>query len=386
MAQNLIARALPNQLGPQPDRYVNAVLSEGVWEPGHFEVVEQAAPGMSVRCGSGVAGDMAVVEGAASNSGRYIIQNPDPYVGSGDAELSIGNGDPSDPRVDLVVLRVYDDEMDSSGLTVPRVEVIPGTPASSPSAPAVPDGAIALASILVGVNESGSIENADITDLRDVTNVRGQRVLTLRLTASTTFDKADYPWLRRVRAYAQGAGASGWGSNNTVAGQCSAGTGGPAGGCGIADVDVDDLAASETVTVGTGGVGSAGANGQAGGDSSFGTHCTGAGGPAGSTLVASNGDNMSAGAAGGGGTGDQVIPGGPGGGAARLPTLNTAIGGQGGDSHFGGGAHQGSNGSAGNTPASGYGSGGSGGSARASQSGTAGGNGRDGIVVLELYA
>lgn len=175
MAQTLYARALPDQLAAPVDRFINAVLSEGVWDLAgdHFEVVEQSTPGMSVRCGSGTAGDMAVVAGDASLQGRYIVQNQDSYVGDGDAELSIGNGDPSDPRIDLIVLRVYDDEMDSSGSTKAEVEVVEGTPASSPSTPSTPDGAIALAEVLVGAGESTSIGDGDITDLREQSSPAG---------------------------------------------------------------------------------------------------------------------------------------------------------------------------------------------------------------------
>lgn len=376
MAQNLLARALPNQLAAPVDRYINGILWPGVWDlaGGHFRVVAQAAPGMSVRCGSGAAGDMAVVEGAAALSGRYIVQNQDAYVGSSNTDLSIGNGDPSGPRIDLIVLRVYDDEMDSSGLTVARLEVVPGIPASSPAAPATPAGALALAQVLVGVGESVSITAGDITDLRVESVTRGQFVERVKFTATAPFVKANYPWLRHVRIRLVAGGGGGQG--NASATNARGGNGGGAGGAAEALVAVASLAASETVTVGAGGAGGYGtATGVNGGTTSFGTHAVATGGTGGRTTAVQ---------AGGVGTsGDLLIQGGGGGAAAQTVQ---GSGGSGGSSHLAGGG----SGAPARTidsdgkPGGQYGGGGGGGYRNTAD--VSGGAGANGIVIVELFA
>ncbi|WP_406296180.1 hypothetical protein OG948_12305 [Embleya sp. NBC_00888] len=53
-------------------------------------------------------------------------------------ELTFGNGDPLLPRVDLVVLRVFDHTYDASGRTEAVLDVLAGTPAATPVPPAVP--------------------------------------------------------------------------------------------------------------------------------------------------------------------------------------------------------------------------------------------------------
>lgn len=168
MAQTMSVRAFRPELDPRPDRLVNQIVNAGVWRPdvGQWQVSAQSSPNMTVRVGSGTAFDLAVVAGGAAGQGSYFVENQDPYVGSGNADLPIANGDASNPRRDLIVLRVYDDELDSSGLTLARVEVVQGTPAASPATPATPSGAVALGYVQVPAGESTSIVAGYITDLR----------------------------------------------------------------------------------------------------------------------------------------------------------------------------------------------------------------------------
>ncbi|MGW6389372.1 hypothetical protein ACWFR1_02455 [Streptomyces sp. NPDC055103] len=109
-------------------------------------------------------------------AGRAVIQGPDnqgAYPVTLDAEtvLTFGDGDPVNPRVDLVVLRVYDDEFDNLTKSEAALEIIRGEPKAQPSAPEAPPLSLALFSVKVpagtsagtgGINWAGGA----LTDLR----------------------------------------------------------------------------------------------------------------------------------------------------------------------------------------------------------------------------
>lgn len=204
-------------------------------------------------------------------------------------------------------------------------------------------------------------------------------------TADGTFTKADYPWLARVKITAIGSGAGGGGTEATAGGEGASAAGGGGGGTAIQMVEVADLAADETVTVGEGGAGGvAGDNvGSAGEETSFGTDAVASGGTGGAGGSATSADTVdNAGVGGIGTTGSLLIKGGGGGTGAVVN--GTRLGqGFGGDTTLGGvsRAHANSVGEVG-AP---YGGGGSGASASASNSARAGGDGADGIVIVELY-
>lgn len=165
MAQALNTRSIQGeQLDARTDRLVNELFAEGAAEANDFKVAAQGTPNMTVRAGSGVAGDIYVVP-TGRPGGTYIVRNPDPYVGNANTDVSIANGG-AQPRIDLVVLQVYDDDVDGSGQTVALVEVEQGTPAASPVAPAVPSGAVALAQVSVAAGLSSGITAGMITDRR----------------------------------------------------------------------------------------------------------------------------------------------------------------------------------------------------------------------------
>lgn len=73
----------------------------------------------------------AVIQGSASQ-GAY------PVVVTAPEALTFADGNASNPRIDTVMLVVRDDPYDSSGFTDVRTVVVPGTPAASPVAPALP--------------------------------------------------------------------------------------------------------------------------------------------------------------------------------------------------------------------------------------------------------
>lgn len=168
MAQNLLVRGMNNMLlDAREDRLINEILTEGLFEPGdEFRVQQQASPNMTVRVGSGSVGDRYVVEGPG---GTYLVRNPDPWIGSGNGDLPIANGDPTFDRIDGIDLVVYDDSIDSSGRSEAQVVVTQGTPASVPDEPDLPTDVAAvtrLATVLVEAGESTSIVTGDITDTR----------------------------------------------------------------------------------------------------------------------------------------------------------------------------------------------------------------------------
>jgi len=204
-------------------------------------------------------------------------------------------------------------------------------------------------------------------------------VTTLYYTSPGThqFVKANYPWLRGIRATVTGAGGGGGGAGGNGRG----GGSGAAGATGIKWLNEAAIAAlppSADVVVGAGGSGgAAGENdGSPGGSSSF-DSVTAPGGLQG---------NRSASGHGGIGTGatgaDLSIPGGDGASGAQVAGGFPGLGGA---SYWGGGprtpaATSNRPGVDGRAP----GTGGSGGYRHDAD--VAGGTGADGIVVLELYA
>lgn len=242
----------------------------------------------------------------------------------------------------------------------------------------------------------------DVTTLQDdvddveleINNGLGLRE-TVVFTSSDTFTKASYPWLRKVRVRAVGGGGGGGGAVGTSGGEHAVGAGGGAGGYFEALYDAADLAASESVTVGSGGVGgsTAGSNGGNGEDTVF----------KGATAVKGLGGNGDATAnpnttrwvyEGNGGSTIIIDPevyhtqegqaGSRASGQEGFPWLL----GDGGASAFGASgrawtkAFQGSQGGSATNP----GAGGSGGFSCAGGDAQLGGFGADGIVILELYA
>ncbi|MFI9613189.1 hypothetical protein ACIHCM_16200 [Streptomyces sp. NPDC052023] len=105
----------------------------------------------------------AVIQ-ADSNQGAYPVTLPETLG------LTFADGDASNSRVDLVVLRIYDDLYDDSGFTKAAVEIIRGTPAVTPADPALPDIALPVYRVTVRAGTSagtGGINwNDDVEDLR----------------------------------------------------------------------------------------------------------------------------------------------------------------------------------------------------------------------------
>lgn len=215
-------------------------------------------------------------------------------------------------------------------------------------------------------------------------------VQTVTFTASGTFTKADYPWLRGVRVRVQAAGGAGGGAPSNPANQHSSGGGGGGGGYAEKFLQASALAASETVTIGAAGApGAAGAGGGNAANSSFGNHAVATGGLGGGIAATSG---LMIGALGGNGgegtTGDLLVDGQSGGMGSGYATLGH--GGLGGSAVLGGGgrgAYTGAgSGTAQGAPGGQYGGGGGGSSSNSGGAAIAGSAGGPGIILVDLYA
>ncbi|MER5782463.1 hypothetical protein ABT104_12165 [Streptomyces mobaraensis] len=129
--------------------------------------VDPEGTGMSTRVLPG----RAVVQGAAA-AGAYPVYLPEP------TSITFADGDPGNPRVDLVVVRIYDDQQDASGKTGAFIEVVPGVPGAKAVAPPVPPACLALAEVTVKAGASagtGGLDwrNGAIRDRRQATVAAG---------------------------------------------------------------------------------------------------------------------------------------------------------------------------------------------------------------------
>lgn len=175
--------------------------------------------------------------------------------------------------------------------------------------------------------------------------------------------------LMRAEVIATAGGGGGADSDNSAT---KGRAGGGGGGSAIELIEDVALGATETVTVGAGGLGgtATGASGAAGGTTSFGAHCSATGGAGGTNTT---------GGVGGGAVGGSLNLAGAGGNS----TNNTSPqGGAGGGSYWGGGA-AGRYGNAAGTD--GRVGGGGGGGSTSSGSSYNGGNGGGGVVVIREY-
>jgi hypothetical protein len=110
---------------------------------------------MSINIAAGWA---AVVGTIQPNMGTYVAYN------DGTVNIAITTANPTNPRIDLVCLTVQDSYYTGSADDV-ILQVIAGTPASSPVAPALPANSISLATVAVAAGAL-SITNGNITDTR----------------------------------------------------------------------------------------------------------------------------------------------------------------------------------------------------------------------------
>jgi hypothetical protein len=139
------------------DRLTTQALwaTTGIIKSTSLAVTPNSPVGMSVIVASGWA---AIVGTTQSNMGTYVGYNDAPTV------VAITTANPTNPRIDLLCMTV-NDAYYTGALNNVVFQVVVGTPASSPVAPALPANSIALAEIDVAAGAL-SITSGDITDLR----------------------------------------------------------------------------------------------------------------------------------------------------------------------------------------------------------------------------
>ena len=140
-------------------------LGEGVSGLPDYRVTQKASgANMSVDVAAGVGwvrGD------TATRQGLYHVVN------DATVNVVVTTADATDPRIDQVVLRIYDDSYDGSGSFTAALEVLAGTPTASADldnrsgVATLPDSAMLLADVLVGAGVT-SITDSVIRDHRRV--------------------------------------------------------------------------------------------------------------------------------------------------------------------------------------------------------------------------
>jgi hypothetical protein len=148
------------QAGSYPaesDRLTTQALyaTTGIIGSSSLAVTQNSPAGMSVRVAAGWA---AIIGTTQANMGAYVAYN------DAQATLTVTTADPTNPRIDRVVVTVRD-AFYTGAFNDVIFQVLAGTPAGSPTAPAVPANSISLATIAVGAAVT-SILTANITDTR----------------------------------------------------------------------------------------------------------------------------------------------------------------------------------------------------------------------------
>jgi hypothetical protein len=144
----------------ESDRQIQQAVyaTTGIINSASMAVTENSPAGMSVRVASGWA---AVIGTTQANMGVYVFYN------DATVTLTVTTADPTNPRIDLICATVRD-AFYSGAFNDVIYQVIAGTPAGSPVAPALPANSISLATIAVGAAVT-QINTANITDTRVVT-------------------------------------------------------------------------------------------------------------------------------------------------------------------------------------------------------------------------
>ena len=146
----------------------------GIVSATDLAVSQNGTPNMSVN----VAGGLAFIRGTESASQGV-------YGGYNDAavNLAVSASDPTNPRIDLVVLKVRDSFYSGAAADL-SLAVVTGTPAASPAAPAVPNNALVLAQVAIAAT-STTVLNAAITDKRTRAAALGAAIVCTSTTRPT---------------------------------------------------------------------------------------------------------------------------------------------------------------------------------------------------------
>lgn len=141
----------------QYDRIIQQALyaTTGIIGSSSLAVSANTPAGMSIRVASGWA---AILGTTTTGMGAYTIYNDATIV------ETITTADPTNPRIDLVCATVRDAYYSGAYNDV-IIQIVAGTPASSPVAPSLPDNSISLATVYVGAAVT-QINSGNITDTR----------------------------------------------------------------------------------------------------------------------------------------------------------------------------------------------------------------------------
>jgi len=122
-----------------------------------------SSSGMNATCNPG----SAIIPAATVAAGPYIPVN------SVVQTLTHNAADPTNPRIDRWMIQVVDNGNNTS---FGQIVIVAGTPAASPSPPAVPTGALSLAQVRINAGVS-SFNQANVTDERIYTATAGGIIL-----------------------------------------------------------------------------------------------------------------------------------------------------------------------------------------------------------------
>jgi hypothetical protein len=170
----------------QYDRLTQQALyaTTGIIGSSSLAITANSPVGMSVLVASGWA---AVIGTTTTNMGAYTIFN------DAQATLTITTANPTNPRIDLVCATVRDAFYSGADNDV-IFQVVAGTPAGSPVAPALPANSISLATVAVAAAAT-QINAVDITNTRvDVTTnlpVVPNLIIKANIATTYTFILAD---------------------------------------------------------------------------------------------------------------------------------------------------------------------------------------------------
>lgn len=153
-----------------------AFLRGGALSQIELAVTQQGSPNMSVILGAGRA---KVTGTSVSPPAGQSFTTQAMYDTLNDAPLTltIAASNPTNPRIDLVYIQVQDSFYSGSNNQA-IAGVVTGTPAASPSVPATPANAVAIATVAVGAGVT-SIVNANIARVISTATLLGAPVVTL---------------------------------------------------------------------------------------------------------------------------------------------------------------------------------------------------------------
>lgn len=147
------------------------VTSPGVTDLNAMKVTQTGSPSMNVIIS---AGGCFVAGSTTDSQGTYHVYNDAPVT------LGVSTANTSNPRWDLIVARVYDAETAGTS-NLAAIEVITGSPSSTPADPVIPANCTVLARIVVPANAT-NVQTANITDRRPLANGLSNTIICTSIT------------------------------------------------------------------------------------------------------------------------------------------------------------------------------------------------------------